>query len=359
MNIKLLLTILNSLTKEETWKYIGILIIIILLFFLILTTSLIYIFFPMASKLDDTEKIFTEIIEEVNILDEELNYRIEEMLEEAREKYEYVRFEKLGREIYPVSTDAKELITILSVMNENYLEKKHIKDVEQVYEAFYKIETEISTLTHSPGCEVSTSSSGSVSYSCPGHTIFILTLTSYTFEDILKNLDFSEEHRTWAISMLSSNWLEAYPEIFATGLYGELGDGIFGWMVPGYYTVSSGFVDRVSPITGNAEKHKGIDIPVPINNDIVAVEDGVVTSSRKSTSYGEVVEISHGNGLSTLYAHNSIRLVKNGAEVKRGEVIAKSGNTGWSTGPHCHFEVKVNGIAVDPIPYFSVSEEEE
>ncbi len=127
--------------------------------------------------------------------------------------------------------------------------------------------------------------------------------------------------------------------------------GKLGWPVPGYSRISSGYVDRISPITGRPEFHKGIDIPAPTGTNIVAAESGVVIDSRYSSSYGYLVVISHGNGLSTLYAHNSQLLVSKGDIVTRGSVIAKAGSTGNSTGPHCHLEVRVNGVAVDPMPY--------
>ncbi len=127
--------------------------------------------------------------------------------------------------------------------------------------------------------------------------------------------------------------------------------GKLGWPVPGYSRISSGYVDRLNPVTGVAEFHKGIDIPAPTGTNIVAAESGVVIDSRYSSSYGYLVVISHGSGLSTLYAHNSELLVSKGDIVTRGSTIARAGSTGNSTGPHCHLEVRVNGVAVNPMPY--------
>ncbi len=127
--------------------------------------------------------------------------------------------------------------------------------------------------------------------------------------------------------------------------------GLMGWPVQGYNRITSGFVERINPVTGRAEYHKGIDIGAPTGTNILSAESGVVIDARYSSSYGYLVIISHGNGISTLYAHNSKLLVSNGDIVSRGSVIAKAGSTGQSTGPHCHFEVRVNGTAVNPISY--------
>ncbi len=127
--------------------------------------------------------------------------------------------------------------------------------------------------------------------------------------------------------------------------------GQMGWPVPGYSNISSGFVDRLNPVTGVPEKHKGVDIPAPTGTPIVAAESGVVIDSRYINGYGYTVIISHGNGVSTLYGHNSQLLVNVGDMVSRGDAIALAGSTGNSTGPHCHFEVRINGVATNPMPY--------
>lgn len=127
--------------------------------------------------------------------------------------------------------------------------------------------------------------------------------------------------------------------------------GQLGWPVIGYSYISSGFIDRANPVTGKAEFHKGIDIPAPTGTSIVAAESGVVIDARYMNGYGYGVIISHGNGISTLYGHNSELLVSNGDVVNKGDVIARAGSTGNSTGPHCHFEVRIDGVATDPMPY--------
>ena len=129
------------------------------------------------------------------------------------------------------------------------------------------------------------------------------------------------------------------------------GNGSLGWPVPGYSTVSSGFVTRTSPITGKTESHSGLDIPAPYGTAIVAAEAGKVTYSGWMNGYGYTIMINHGNGLTTLYGHNSSLVAKVGQVVSRGQTIAKCGSTGWSTGNHCHFSVLKNGAYVNPRNY--------
>lgn len=127
--------------------------------------------------------------------------------------------------------------------------------------------------------------------------------------------------------------------------------GKLGWPVPGRSNISSGYGSRTSPIKGKGEFHTGLDIPAPTGTDICAAESGRVINSGSINGYGYTVIIDHGNGLSTLYGHNSKLKVRVGQFVSRGDVIALAGSTGWSTGPHCHFEVRVNGRHTNPWSY--------
>lgn len=129
------------------------------------------------------------------------------------------------------------------------------------------------------------------------------------------------------------------------------GNGSLGWPVPGYSSISSGFVTRTSPITGKRESHSGLDIPAAYGTPIVAAEAGKVTYSGWMNGYGNTIIIDHGGGLSTLYGHNSSLVAKVGQVVSRGQTVAKCGSTGWSTGNHCHFSVLKNGAYVNPNGY--------
>jgi murein DD-endopeptidase MepM/ murein hydrolase activator NlpD len=108
---------------------------------------------------------------------------------------------------------------------------------------------------------------------------------------------------------------------------------------------------RTDPINGHRSAHRGIDFDAPMGAPVMSVAEGVVTFAGIRHGYGNVVEIDHGNGYMTRYAHNSRLEVKVGQRVHIGDTIAKVGSTGRSTGPHCHFEVWLHGRAVNPIAY--------
>lgn len=122
------------------------------------------------------------------------------------------------------------------------------------------------------------------------------------------------------------------------------------WPVTG--PLSSGFGVRGNPFGGSSrEFHKGQDIAAPIGTPVMATADGIVTSAGWQRGYGWVVYIDHGNGISTRYGHLSRIDVIVGQTIKRGEQLGLVGSTGRSTGPHLHYEVLINGQAINPIPY--------
>lgn len=128
--------------------------------------------------------------------------------------------------------------------------------------------------------------------------------------------------------------------------------GIMAWPVPSCHTVSSGYGGRIHPTTGKYKFHGGLDIPGSYGSAIVAANSGkVIWAGNRGDSYGNYVIIDHGGGVSTLYGHSSKVLVRTGQSVSRGQRIANVGSTGRSTGPHCHFEVRINGSRVNPTPY--------
>ncbi len=117
--------------------------------------------------------------------------------------------------------------------------------------------------------------------------------------------------------------------------------------------LGSAFGWRIDPITGRSALHTGLDFPALVGTPIVAAAGGVVVTQEVHPEYGNMVEIDHGNGLLTRYAHASKVAVKNGDLIKRGQKIAEVGTSGRSTGPHLHFEVLVNGIYQDPQKFLS------
>jgi murein DD-endopeptidase MepM/ murein hydrolase activator NlpD len=123
------------------------------------------------------------------------------------------------------------------------------------------------------------------------------------------------------------------------------------WPVRGW--VTSPFGNRTSPFSGILKFHEGMDIAAQTGTPVVAPADGVIIKAGFSTGYGNMVEISHGYGLRTIFGHNSRLNVKAGQRVRRGDVISYVGDTGSSTGPHLHYEVRVNGLPVNPVKYMN------
>ena len=162
--------------------------------------------------------------------------------------------------------------------------------------------------------------------------------------DFLKELDRleqqladREQQLTALESVLMSRTLQA--EVFPTGRPVKK-----GW-------ASSHFGYRTDPFTGKRAFHYGVDFAGVEGSDIISVAAGVVTYAGKKYGYGNLVEVDHGNGISTRYGHNKVILVKVGEKVEKGQVLAKMGSSGRSTGPHVHFEVLKNNKHVNPIRY--------
>lgn len=129
--------------------------------------------------------------------------------------------------------------------------------------------------------------------------------------------------------------------------------GIMRWPVPGYTKITSPFGMRTHPITGVYKLHTGTDISAPKGANFIAAADGVVVKACYNTAYGNMVMIDHGGGIVTLYAHGSSIEVSKGDYVKQGQTVLKVGSTGYATGAHAHFEVRVNGEYKNPMNYVS------
>ncbi|MGL6107937.1 murein hydrolase activator EnvC family protein [Romboutsia sp.] len=125
------------------------------------------------------------------------------------------------------------------------------------------------------------------------------------------------------------------------------------WPVPGHSRVSSPYGYRLHPVLNVQKMHTGIDIPAPEGTPAVAIDSGTVIFSGVQGSYGNTVMIQHDDGKVTLYAHNSALLVSVGQRVEKGQVVTRIGSTGRSTGPHLHFEVRINGKHTNPMGYIN------
>lgn len=150
----------------------------------------------------------------------------------------------------------------------------------------------------------------------------------------------------------TSRQLETIIRQYQSGSTGsQVGTGVFTWPTPGYTQRTSPYGMRLHPILGERRMHTGIDIKAPMGATIVAADSGTVMFAGWMSGYGQVIIIDHANGLSTLYAHQSSFLVSKGTNVSKGQAIGKVGSTGWSTGPHLHFEVRINGTPTNPAGY--------
>ena len=129
--------------------------------------------------------------------------------------------------------------------------------------------------------------------------------------------------------------------------------GVMAWPVPGYTRITSAFGMRTHPITGIYKLHTGTDIGAPMGANFIAANDGIVTYAGYNGAYANMVIVDHGGGSTTLYAHGSEILVEVGMTILQGTPILKVGSTGYSTGPHAHFEVRINGQYVEPLDYIT------
>lgn len=153
----------------------------------------------------------------------------------------------------------------------------------------------------------------------------------------------------------SSGAIDCYAHIGSYYIEALLGaEKGWGWPVNGYYTVTSAYGERE---LGNTSFHHGMDIACPEGTEIRAAGDGVVEAARYNSSLGYYVVINHGNGTLTTYGHNSELLVAKGDYIKQGEVLALSGNTGFSTGPHCHFGLQIDMEYTNPASCFDLPED--
>ena len=184
----------------------------------------------------------------------------------------------------------------------------------------------------------------------------ILQNTKTIRENYIAKLSDEEKVKQAQIDEMTAQYEEINKQILELaeqGLDTQYIGGELAWPVPGYTKITSKYGMRVHPITGQYKLHTGVDIGAPMGANFVAANDGIVVKAEYNTAYGRMVIIDHGGGISTLYAHGSEFLVEVGQTVKRGDSILKVGSSGYSTGPHAHFEVRINGVVTDPMPYIT------
>lgn len=182
----------------------------------------------------------------------------------------------------------------------------------------------------------------------------VLSNIKKTREYYISKLSLEEQELQKQIDEYNNQVSEIEAEIKFLALNSISEDYIGGamiWPVPGYTSITSEYGMRVHPITGAYKLHTGVDIGAPLGAEFVAAANGIVTKATFNTAYGNMVIIDHGGGVQTLYAHGSEIIAQVGQEVTAGTPILKVGSTGYSTGPHAHFEIRIDGQTINPLDY--------
>ena len=182
----------------------------------------------------------------------------------------------------------------------------------------------------------------------------VLSNTKTMREYYLSQLTVEEQELQTKIDQYNAEVAEIEAEIKMLALNSISSDYIGGamlWPVPGYTRLTSTYGMRVHPITGAYKLHTGIDISAPLGTSFIAAANGIVSKATYNAAYGNMVIIDHGGGVQTLYAHGDQILVQLGQTVEAGTEVLKVGSTGYSTGPHAHFEIRINGQTVNPLNF--------
>ena len=190
----------------------------------------------------------------------------------------------------------------------------------------------------------------------------VLENTKSLREGLIEKLSIEEQETQSKIDEYYKQIEEIETEIKELAVTESFGEDYIGgtmvWPIPGHYTITSNYGMRTHPITGVYKLHTGVDISAKTGDNFVAMAYGVVTKAGYNSAYGNMVIIDHGGGVQTLYAHGSSIEVEVGDIVNAGDVVLKVGSTGYSTGPHAHFEIRINGETVNPLDYVSIPDEE-
>lgn len=182
----------------------------------------------------------------------------------------------------------------------------------------------------------------------------VLSNTKTMREYYISKLSTEEQKLQAEIDVYNTQVAEIEAEIKFLALNSISEDYIGGamiWPVPGYTRITSQYGMRVHPITGAFKLHTGVDIGAPLGAEFVSAANGIVSKATFNTAYGNMVIVDHGGGVQTLYAHGDEILVQVGQEISIGTPVLKVGSTGYSTGPHAHFEIRIDGQTINPLDY--------
>lgn len=230
------------------------------------------------------------------------------------------------------------------------------KEITNMFSKFYNADIQHGTYTtSSTSTTVNPDGTTTTSTSTTTHTCVRITIANYTPDNVMTKLGFNEEEKQRVIAIMDNIDIVISDDIKITNNVVNKYDGssmTFPAGSSGKGNITSPYGNRIHPITNKMSFHSGIDIANTLGTAIYSARKGKVSRVVNSDSgYGNYIEIDHGNGVATLYAHMSKILVTKGQEVDEGVVVGLMGSTGQSTGSHLHFEVRINGQTVDPSPY--------
>jgi murein DD-endopeptidase MepM/ murein hydrolase activator NlpD len=283
------------------------------------------------------------LAENADIENAELSYTVWETA--LREEIEAIKTSHPGYDQYVldcdltgISHDPLALLAYLTAVYQDYTFAEIEGDMRALFDAQYQLSIvpTVETRYNDPG-----DSDHDGDYEPYDWHILTVTLTATPLTDIIDGAvtDEQREHYTALMETRGGRQYAGSPFAFDWSPYITC---LYGW--------------RPDPFTGESDYHTGIDIGIPTGTPIIAAHDGVVTVSEwGTTGYGRQIVIADDNGISTRYAHCDTLLVTVGQEVEQGEVIAASGSTGYSTGPHLHYEVMLDGQTVNPIFFASTN----
>jgi murein DD-endopeptidase MepM/ murein hydrolase activator NlpD len=191
-------------------------------------------------------------------------------------------------------------------------------------------------------------------------TLFLAANAHAASSDVLKIDDAGNAQASAEVNKMLANGDQKFRALFNSWKQlDEVGQGVIA--IPSArpvqnFSFTSGFGVRADPFRHSAAMHAGIDLAGPTGTPVYATADGIVSYSGWMHGYGNLVEIAHGKAIETRYGHLSKLLVKPNTRVKRGQLIALMGSTGRSTGSHLHYEVRLDGRAVNPVPYLQATD---
>ena len=372
----------------------------IVLAFIIICTyiTVVYAEDSNLTSLQDQQQDLQNQLDESNNQLEEVQSQLSENLQQIEKLDEKIqqseeKITKLNDQVTQLQTEISDIQAKLEVAEKNYETQKQVmeKRLVAIYEAGdtkyidvllksnniseflsnYYLITEITSMDQSLLDEVETQkkeielskqkleknqTSLASALQTQTQTSTVLQNTKTLRENYIARLSDEEKAKQAQIDEITAQYEAVNNQILELakqGLDTVYIGGVLAWPVPGYTKITSNYGMRVHPITGQYKLHTGVDISAPIGANFVAAHDGIVTKAEYNTAYGNMVIIDHGGGISTLYAHGSEILVTVGQTVKRNEAILKVGSTGYSTGPHAHFEVRINGVVTNPIEYIT------